>query len=231
MNAVLGHRRSVSTRWRRCHRRAGVCAPPRRQARFPVMLRDGFDLDDLVRRASDRSPHALAAAQTAFEALHGEFGRQLAAWLSARVARGDLDEMAQGIWLQVWKSLPARFSGGNFRAWLFTIARNHLVDEARRRRTRRGFGYGGAAEEPDGTPPDPDGDEPVELLLSEERGRRLRGCLEKLESGRRRVFVGRLGGEDYQTLADALGITTAQAQSWLFVAKRLLRECLEEEAR
>lgn len=185
----------------------------------------------VLRRAADRSPAGLAGAQSAFADLHAAFGRQIAAWLSARVGRSDLDEVHQEIWLKAWEKLPDQFGGGNFRAWLFTIARNHLVDASRRRGTRQAFGYGGAAEEPDASPLDPDGDEPCEILVAEERGRRLRDCLDKLESGRRRVIVGRLGGEDYAVIADELGISTTQAQSWLFAAKRLLRDCVAEGER
>jgi len=179
-------------------------------------------------RAADRSPAAEARAEAAFVELREAIGRQLAAWLSARVARSDVDDMEQEIWLRVWERLPGQFTGGNFRAWLFTLARNHLIDAARRRNARAAFGYGGAAEEPAAAPLDPEGEEPWQILAAEERGRRLRGCLDKLDAARRRVIVGRLGGEDYAAIAEALGISTAQAQSWLFVAKRLLRDCLED---
>ncbi|MFM9058613.1 MAG: RNA polymerase sigma factor [Planctomycetaceae bacterium] len=185
----------------------------------------------VARRAAARDAAGLGAAHAALAELHAAFARQLAAWLSARVAGGDLDEVHQEIWLRVWEKLPGHFQGGNFRAWLFAIARNHLVDAARRRGIRRDLGYGGAAEEPDAAPPDPDGEEPWEILVAEERGRRLRGCLDRLDAGRRRVIVGRIGGEDYDAIAAALEISTAQAQSWLFVAKKLLRECLGEGER
>lgn len=216
--------------------RAGVvCVAPSRRGRFlPMGVETASASPDrvhlTVQRAASRSPADLASAHAAFAELHEAFGRQLLAWLSARVNRSDLDEVHQEIWLRAWEKMPTQFSGGNFRAWLFTIARNHLVDAARRRNARRDFGYGGADEEPDASPADPDGDEPWEILAAEERGRRLRGCLDKLDSGRRRVFVGRLGGEEYDAIAETLGISTAQAQSWLFVAKRLLRECMEAAA-
>lgn len=216
--------------------RSGICARPKRRGRFPRMSLDATSdcpqqWEAMARRAADRSADGLAAAHAAFGELHAAFGRQLAAWLSARVGRSDLDEVHQEIWVRVWERLPAGFAGGNFRAWLFTIARNHLVDSSRRRTVRRGFGYGGAAEEPDPSPADPDGDEPWQILVAEERGRRLRGCLDGLDTGRRRVIVGRLGGEEYDAIAEALRISKAQAQSWLFVAKRLLQECLAKETR
>lgn len=188
-------------------------------------------LPDLVRKACDRSGASLEDAHRAFGELYEAHGSQLAAWLSARVLRSDLDEVHQEIWVRVWEKLPEHFGGGNFRAWLYAVARNHLVDSARRRSARRGFGYGGHDEEPDMNPSDPSGDEPWEILAAEERGRRLRGCLDKLEAGRRRVIVGRLGGEEYESIAEGLGITTAQAQSWLFAAKQLVRQCLEEGER
>jgi len=182
----------------------------------------------LALQAADRAPASLASAQAAFRELYQLHARQLAAWLSARVGRSDLDDIHQEIWGRVWEKLPTQFTGGNFRAWLFTIARNHLVDTARRRHTRRDFGFGGAADEPDSAPPDPDSEEPWEILDDRERGLRLRGCLDKLDAGKRRVVIGRLGGEDYDLIVAELRISTAQAQSWLFTAKRLLRECLGE---
>jgi RNA polymerase sigma factor (sigma-70 family) len=185
----------------------------------------------LALRAADRASPTLADAQAAFRELHHLHARQLAAWLSARVGRSDLDDVHQEIWGRVWEKLPTQFTGGNFRAWLFTIARNYLVDAARRRNTRRDFGFGGADAEPDTAPPDPEGEEPWQILVDRERGIRLRGCLDKLDVGKRRVVVGRLGGEDYEVIVADLGITTAQAQSWLFTAKRLLRDCLGEDGR
>lgn len=202
------------------------------RGRFPGMTADTArsrldGLASVALRAADRSPAAEADAQAAFAELRDLLDRQLSAWLSARVAHSDVEDVLQEIWMRVWQKLPAQFTGGNFRAWLFTIARSQLVDAARRRKTRMAFGYGGAADEPDGSPQDPDGEEPWQILAAEERGRRLRGCLDQLEDGKRRVIVGRLRGENYKAIAAGLGISTGVAQSWLFVAKRLVRECLE----
>jgi len=200
---------------------------PRRWPRgtFPAMAVDtpGSVADRiavLVLRAQRRSDQDLADARAAWSELYEAHARQLASWLRLRVHASRVDDALQSIWLRVWEKLPTHFRGGHFRAWLFTIARNHLADLAR----MPPAAAAAADLDPDAGPADPAAVEPWQVLVDRE-------CLEKLESGRRRVFVGRLGGEDYQTLADSLGITTAQAQSWLFVAKKLLRECLGEEAR
>lgn len=187
----------------------------------------GFDAASLATRASVRSPDGLSDAQEAFEELYRHHSRQLGAWLAARIARSDVDDVHNEIWIRVWEKMPSQFQGGSFRGWLFTIARNHLIDTARRRKTRQVFGHGGSAEEPDMVVKDPAGTEPWEAVVEQERGMMLRSCLDKLDDGRQRVFVGRMGGEDYPAIAEDLGITTAQAQSWLFVAKRLLKECLQ----
>jgi RNA polymerase sigma-70 factor (ECF subfamily) len=195
--------------------------------RQPSATDDGVT-DRLVQRAGRRTAPHVDDARGAFDELYALHARPLAAWLSSRVAPSDRDDVLNDIWTRIWEKLPAQFAGGNFRAWLFTVARNHLIDQSRRRNARRPFGYGGAAEDPDPAAGDPLGEEPWEILADEERGLLLRDCLEKLDDGRRRVFVGRLGGEDYAAIAEGLGISTAQAQNWLFAAKRLLRTCLGE---
>lgn len=184
------------------------------------------ETNDLVRRASQRAEASLADAQDAFESLYRMHARQLTAWLSSRVNKSDVDDIHNEIWIRVWEKLPSQFAGGSFRGWLFTIARNHLIDTARRKNTRKKVGHDGP-DDNDMVLKDPDGDEPWQVLAAEERGQMFRSCLDKLDTGRHRVIVGRLGGEDYANIASDLGITTAQAQSWLFVAKRLLHDCLQ----
>lgn len=181
----------------------------------------------LVLRAQRRSEQDIADARAAWSELYEAHSRQLASWLRSRVHASRVDDALQSIWLRVWEKLPTHFQGTHFRAWLFTIARNHLVDIARMPPPPAGA----ADLDADAGPADPTAVEPWQILVDRERTRRLRSCLERLDAGRRRVVVGRLGGEDYAAIAREIGITTAQAQSWLFAAKRLLRECLREEGR
>jgi hypothetical protein len=51
----------------------------------------------LALRAADRAPPSLTDAQAAFRELHHLHARQLASWLSARVARSDLADVHQKI--------------------------------------------------------------------------------------------------------------------------------------
>lgn len=82
----------------------------------------------------------LAAAKTgsgwAFERLFHAYAPRVSNYLRAR-GSAEPDELTNDVFVAVFRSLN-RFSGDEaaFRSWLFTIARNRLVDE-RRRRARR----------------------------------------------------------------------------------------------
>lgn len=157
-----------------------------------------------------------------FLALYDEHARPLLAWLACRVARSDLDDVHQEIWTKVWAKKRQSFKGGNFRAWLFTVARNHLVDRH---------------EKKPATPLLPDPEEarvdqaqrtPSAIVIDRERHEALAACLARLGDVQRRVVEMRLAGSDYDSISAALGITVAQAHSHFFAAKRKLRELLAE---
>src|SRR5262245_24161416 len=82
----------------------------------------------------DSSDETWQVARNACEELYVRHARRLLAFLSARVHGSDLEDIHQGIWERVWERLPDGFHGGNFRAWLFQIARNYLIDHSRKRR-------------------------------------------------------------------------------------------------
>ncbi|MPZ61276.1 MAG: sigma-70 family RNA polymerase sigma factor [Propionibacteriales bacterium] len=82
----------------------------------------------------------LAAAQTssgwAFEQVFRTYAPRVRGYVRAHGAV-EPDELTNDVFVAVFRSLP-KFHGDEaaFRSWLFTIARNRLVDE-RRRRARR----------------------------------------------------------------------------------------------
>jgi RNA polymerase sigma-70 factor (ECF subfamily) len=103
-------------------RAADVPARPE-AARFPV----GQAADDgrLVRAARDGD-------RTAFERLYDRYARLVHGLLLARVARDDVDDLVQDVFLSAWRRLgdlrdPAAFGG-----WVAMIARNRATDFHRR---------------------------------------------------------------------------------------------------
>src|SRR5689334_18006064 len=82
----------------------------------------------------ERSAADLAAARDACEQLYARHARGLLAFLAARVRREDVEDAHQRVWQRAWDAAPRQFQGGNFRAWLYCIARNDLIDASRKKR-------------------------------------------------------------------------------------------------
>ena len=122
------------------------------------------------------SPSAMRMAKNAFEQLYGRHSRLLLAFLSSRIRRSDLEDVHQIVWRRVWEKLPDGFHGGNLRAWLYRIARNHLIDTARRIEK---------VPEADDDNPTQMKDyrtmAPVEYLIEREYGDALQSCLGKID--------------------------------------------------
>jgi RNA polymerase sigma-70 factor (ECF subfamily) len=108
-----------------------------------VMRREEYELISGRERPIHVDEHfdlILVAAQAnagwAFEQLFHTFAPRVTSYLRAQGA-AEPDELANDVFIAVFRAL-GRFEGDEaaFRSWLFTIARNQLVDE-RRRRARR----------------------------------------------------------------------------------------------
>jgi len=169
-----------------------------------------------VRRGT---PADSAAAKSAFTSLYMRHSRLLRAFLSSRCSASDLDDIEQTIWEKVWDRLPDQYQCDNFRAWLYQITRNYLVDFWRRSR-------------PDELPEtfdvrDRNEKSPDAKLLDGEQMDSLERCLNKLTGAMATIVRGRLRGDSYEELCEAVGVDNAKAQRLLFTAKQLLQSCVE----
>lgn len=157
-----------------------------------------------------------------FLALYDQHARPLLAWLASRVTTSDLDDVHQEIWTKVWAKKHLSFKGGNFRAWLFTIARNHLIDRHEKKPATP------LMQDPEQAHVDVGQRMPCAIAIDRERHELLQGCLARLSEVRRRVVEMRIAGGSYEEISAELGISSTQAHSHFFSAKRQLRELLEE---
>jgi RNA polymerase sigma factor (sigma-70 family) len=176
------------------------------------------DLAAVVARRGD-SDRALRAARDAFEALYRRHAPLLLAFLAARVRPADREDVHQEVWQRAWTHLPDQFHGGNLGAWLHTIARNALIDRARKSRPE-------SLAEPDARL-DGRGRPAHELLVEHERAEALRRCLEKLEAKAAALVRARLGGEDYDGVCRRLGLEAQQAYKLFHLAKDRLKTCVK----
>ncbi|MDG4800605.1 RNA polymerase sigma factor [Micromonospora sp. WMMD980] len=77
---------------------------------------------------------AQAGDEEAFRFLYRSLQPPLLRYLTALVG-ADAEDVASETWLQISRDLPS-FTGGEFRAWAVTIARNRAMDHLRRQRRR-----------------------------------------------------------------------------------------------
>ncbi len=163
------------------------------------------------------------AGEDAFLELYRRHGRPLLAFLATRVRREALEDVHQTVWLRVWERTPDQFAGGNFRAWLFRIARNHLIDLGRRR-------HADPAEAPEEwqdtrTPAGAD------ALIAREEPHLVRKCMERLGVDEALVVRERLAGESYEDICGRLKIDRNKAYKLYYEALKTLQSCVERATR
>jgi RNA polymerase sigma factor (sigma-70 family) len=181
-----------------------------------------FDDERLAKVVAERNqPQAdWRAAQQACEQLYMRHARKLLAFLAARVSRSDLEDIHQGVWEKVWQRLPEAFHGGNFRAWLFQITRNYLVDLSRKKTPR--FPGDHALDRPGR-------EQAADVQMAEqERTAILRRCLARLSADAANLVRSRLAGEAYEEICKRLGWKTARAHKLFHEAKQQLQTCVEQ---
>jgi RNA polymerase sigma-70 factor (ECF subfamily) len=155
------------------------------------------------------------------DSLYRDHARQLQLWLATRVPHSNVEDASQAVWSRVAEHYATKFDGGNFRAWLFQIARNYLVDESRRRRLMP------VPDETEMVRPDQRAREPYEILIDREHRSRLAACIERLGEPRKAIVKARAAGLEYDEFVAEMNLSNQQASQHFFAAKKLLRACLE----
>lgn len=150
-----------------------------------------------------------------FQVLYAHYGREILSFVASRCrGRLDPDDLAQDVWVRIMKS-HGRFSGGNFRAWMYQISRNYIIDQFRKK------GEVQLAEEFD-HPEFREEDQTEELQA-------MKACLEQLGGPFVTVLMAQLDGESTQTIAEREQISVNTVYSRVSRAKELVKACVEEK--
>jgi RNA polymerase sigma-70 factor (ECF subfamily) len=182
---------------------------------------------DLTQQEREDEPAIVAAARVdraAFAPLYRRYADPVYRFCYRRLGSADAaaDATAQ-IFTKALAGL-AGFRGASFRAWLFAIARNVVVDELRRGRPVLPLDEALAIV--DETP----GGAPEERALAREQRRRLRSALAQLPDDQRQIVELRLAGLKGPEIAVVMGRTHAAIKSSQFRAYARLRQILADEA-
>src|SRR5882724_11635699 len=75
-----------------------------------------------------------AGRPEAFERLVREYGDRIYRFVKRLAGERPAEDLTQGVFVRVNKSIEAYRPEGRFESWLFTIANNLCIDHARRRK-------------------------------------------------------------------------------------------------
>ncbi len=176
-------------------------------------------MDDLVRGLKAGRPEA-------FERLLREFGDRIFRFARRLVGEATAEDLAQEVFVRVFRSIGAYRPSGRFESWIFAIASNLCIDQARKRRPEASvtdLGEEMSAERFASTAP-----EPPDELEAEERRRALLRAVERLPLEQRQVFLLREeGGLSFREIADIAGCPLNTALGRMHYAMENLRRSLK----
>ncbi len=143
------------------------------------------------------------------------------------------EELAQEVFLRVYRSRESYRAEAKFTTWLYRIATNLAVNHARDTRHERSAQtvYLDAPDEETGTTPDVADDEPSveQNLLRDERMAAIRKHVMALpERQRMAVLMHKYQGMEYRQIGDVLKLSESATKSLLFRAYQTLRERLKD---
>jgi RNA polymerase sigma-70 factor (ECF subfamily) len=140
-------------------------------------------------------------------------------------------DLAQEVFLRVWKAAGDYEPKAKFTTWLYRIATNLCLNELKASRRKKWLRFfrvdteekgGGEEDFPDESP------SPEDLLLSRERSREITDALQNLpENQRIALILKRYDDLSYEELAGILNCSVSAVESLLVRAKKNLQEKLK----
>jgi RNA polymerase sigma-70 factor (ECF subfamily) len=143
----------------------------------------------------------------------------------------EAEDVAQQVFIRVWKSAPRYEPTAKFTTWLFTITRNLVFNELRRRKRHPVVSLDRSPEddEPVRQTADPKAKAPNIAVLDAEMHEAIQRSIEELpETQRMAVIMRRYDETPYEEIAEVLNLTVPAVKSLLFRARTELREKLRQ---
>jgi RNA polymerase sigma-70 factor (ECF subfamily) len=175
-----------------------------------------------------------AGDEAGFNYLVGKYHRAMINFLYRMVHNQAVaEELAQEVFLRVYRSRESYRAEAKFTTWLYRIATNLAVNHARDTKHERSVQnvYLDAPDEDSGTTPDVADDTPTieQTLVRDERMAAIRGHVMALpERQRMAVLMHKYQGMDYRQIGDVLKLSESATKSLLFRAYQTLREKLKD---
>lgn len=139
----------------------------------------------------------------------------------------DAHDVAQQVFVRVWRSAPRYQPSAKFTTWLFTITRNLVFNELRRRGRKREVSIEAAKEEHHIEPPAPTHFQPDATAQQNELENAIDRAIQSLpEKQRLAVTLRRQEDMPYEDICTILNMSLPAVKSLLFRARNELKEKL-----
>lgn len=142
----------------------------------------------------------------------------------------EAEDIAQQVFVRVWQAAAKWRPEAKFTTWLFTIVRNQVFNEGRRRSKRK---ESSLDERMENHPELLEADEqpaPDEVMAKGEWHRKIDAAIAQLpEQQRMAVLLRTFEGKDYDEIAFVLDTSVSSVKSLLFRARHSLRASLCDE--
>jgi RNA polymerase sigma-70 factor (ECF subfamily) len=144
----------------------------------------------------------------------------------------EAEDLAQTVFVQVWKARARYRASAKFSTWLFTIARNFCLNELRRRSRHPADPLDAPHPEHEGEPlhqpPDAQTAAPPDALLHRELERKIEEALAALpENQRTAILLCRQDELSYEEIAAVLGCSLSATKSVIFRGRETLKQRLK----
>ena len=178
---------------------------------------------------------AFAAGEAAaMEELVSRYRRPLFSWLTLQTAdRATAEDLYQDVWLKIIRGASA-FHDVSFKAWMWRIARNRLIDFRRKMKPELTLDQPVAGIEGEGDAPsnvDRVSDERAnvaESMQGDERRQALRAAIAQLSNVHREIVAMRLVEDmSFKDIAERLGISINTALGRMHDATEKLRRLMK----
>ena len=141
----------------------------------------------------------------------------------------DAEDIAQQVFIRVWKSAGRYQPTAKFTTWLFKITRNLVFNELRRRKRHPVMPLQTEEEEHFFQPADSSGLSPDASLLDAELNDAILAAIDALpETQRMAIVLRRYEEMPYEEIGEVLGLSVPAVKSVLFRARAELRERLRK---
>lgn len=141
----------------------------------------------------------------------------------------DAEDLAQQVFIRLWKSAPRYEPKAKFTTWLFTITRNLVFNETRRRYRKHEVSMEAGEEAYHITLPDSNTPTPGDAVLQDELQRAIDDAIQKLpEKQRMAVILRRYEDLPYEEIGKILDLSLSAVKSLLFRARADLRKHLQD---